>query len=93
MGLGFDPSAENKILNVLDDPEFDWTTFNGILKATDIDPELVRDILKALVQQGRVVSTIEPKTSEVVFTTKQQYRRRHNFFDDSLTAGTGYVSY
>ncbi|HET6402403.1 MAG TPA: hypothetical protein VFH95_13535 [Candidatus Kapabacteria bacterium] len=88
-----DSVAAQKILNVLDDPKFDWTTFNGLLDATDLNSDQARDLLKQLVKEGKVISTIEPKTSEIVFTTKQNYRNHHNFLDDSLSAGTGFVSF
>jgi hypothetical protein len=87
------PTIAENILTVLGDPEFDWTTFNGLLKATELNPDEVRDALKELVKQGQVISTIEPRTGEIVFTTKKLYRRSHTFLDDSITAGTGYVAY
>ena len=82
-----------RILEVLGDPEYDWSTFNGLLKAIDLNPKDVSDILRDLVRQGKVISTIDPKTGDVVFTTKQHYRTRHNFLDDSLSAGLGAVSF
>lgn len=67
-----DPVEKERVLEALNNPEFDWRTVDGIVGETGLDKEKVQSILDVL-SNDVVRSTQMDSKGRPLFTTRRRY--------------------
>ena len=92
--------VENKIIEILEDPKWDWRTEEAILEGVEAvknAPSLTEDAITKLLEdmekRGIVVHAFSPKSSQRVYTTLRHYKEKRSFKDISVSSLSGSIQY
>jgi hypothetical protein len=65
-----------RVVQALENPDYDWRTPEGISQETDIDLHQVASILRFL--PNVVQSSVPDKFGRALYTTREHYKKRQN---------------
>src|SRR6266700_3323644 len=57
------------IIKALENSEYDWRTFKGIVTETKLEEDLIKKYIEDLEEHGEVVSTVNPNNKDEVLYT------------------------
>ena len=84
---------EKKIVSALDSPDYRWRTIEGLCKETKLNKEDLINLLEELGEKGYMLKIANPNGDGYLYTTPNNYTKKHNFFEITLSAATGSIVY
>ncbi len=77
------PDAQ-KVLNALQNPEYDWRTVDGIVQETGLSAEVVQQFLDTATDEV-VQSTTPDARGHALYTTRDHFKSRKNILNRVLS--------
>lgn len=84
--------AKKKTIEVLEDPNYNWRTIDGISDATSLRKDIIKEVLSRLESEGMVIRSLQlDSKGRAIFTTWKHYKKSQGFINRFLTTITGKI--